>query len=342
MDILSSSKKEISLLVPTVFTEMDSARDCFSITYDKKGQRIAYSNMRTALFCLEKILYSLRRGVPYPEGEYVAKNPFRIIVSNTQDESLFIKAAQAGFNSVVVSTEKGAELARRWGLQVILKMSSSLFPFAVDYQELLQREIAAKIPFDALFWKSFWLTSDCKADLLKHAKLKSEIYLEELLTLEKIAPLFYLVSEKNSALLGGPRTQVIAAAEIISSLDVEVPLFKPIQGYTIQAEKPWEEGSYYACNMHSYGAALFGLKTVEEASWEWLSLYRPEISKKQQPLLSLLEGLVEKKRTMLLLKQEEHKLHLDALQAEKKIASYHLSLCKGTFVPEIERFLDSC
>lgn len=354
MDPLKSGKQRISSYGPAVFTEIGGKKDFFSVAYDKQSLLIRYSNLQSALFAFEQIESSLKKGISYPEGEYVALVPTRALIPTVVDEALIIQAIKAGFNAVVVENEESTLLAKKWGLKAILKAGNFLnaLPFDPDYKEKLKHFIRELPTFDSLYWESPYFALDCKSHLLEHAKLKVELLLEELAALEALSSVFYVIPEKYTLLEqhAGPNTHLVVSSDIARGLNEAVPLIlrDKFNSSFISIEGAWEEGSYYACHVQAAGAALFGVATFEESGWDWLSVHRPEISKNDRPLLDALARLVDRKQRIKNVVPDELKMVQDVLSAEMKLFTHQLlqwqksqdPYRKGKFIHEVECFLD--
>lgn len=307
------------------------------------------------------------------------ENAWRVIYPDQLelDDTFFKQAKEWGYNALVV--ESGSTLANQYGFKVILKVNFDeiIYPFDEGYKERIQNFIQNLDSCDAVLWHSPYFSLDCREHLLEHSKLKIELLLEELQTLESLTPLFYSipygVPTKHFTQLEtatGPNTFLVFSGEspylrvrleksipIIEGLCEEVPLvlsetgrllndLKP--GAFIKIDRSIDVGSYAECHLEAASKAISG-QSFEESAWSWLKRHRPEIGEERH-LFRALAGFAEKTQffkaiqTGATIPIEELKMHCDSLAAEMKLFYYHLnqkSLQEGKFFSEINNYLSA-
>lgn len=283
------------------------------------------------------------------------------------------------------SQEDVAVLAKEMGIKVLLKVEfpkdyCSILPFDEDYAGMIDQFISnLRFSCDAFYWESPYFKHDSKAYLLEKFKLKHELYLEEIKKLEKHATVFYVFSGDNAKhcmlldQVAGPNTYIVCPFSLIDDqmrslpsiegMKDSLPLIycennrrifqKLAQGVIIRVEGLWEEGSYYSCHMIAAGSALFGLSTFEESGISWFKHHRKEIKvDEERHLMTTLARFSAKQRYFenvkngqLLKPQDELKMQVEGLAAEKKLLQYHLQQAQknqgeGLFFSEIEAYLE--
>ena len=293
------------------------------------------------------------------------------------DESFLKQAQEWGYNAIVL--ENASALAKDYGFKVILKVNfnDAIFPFENNYKKRMKNFIDSLEPADALFWHSPYFERDCRKHLLEHSKLKVELLLEELQTLESVTPLFYSIPNglltKHFTQLEdstGPHSFLVFAQEspywsirsekslpILEGLCEEVPLLLSETGRLLQNLKPgafilvdrlMTEISYAACHLEAASNALAGSITFEGWSREWLKRHRPEIGDERH-LFRALAGFAEKAQVFKAIQAgapiglDELKMQVDSLTVEMKLFYYHLNqknLSIGKFYSEVTSYLE--
>lgn len=294
------------------------------------------------------------------------------------DEAFFKQAREWGYNAIVL--ENPSSLAKQYGFKVVLKVNFdlSVFPFDKDYKEEVKNFIDELGPCDALFWHSPYFDLDCREHLLEHSKLKVELLLEELLTIESFVPLFYYVPAgiltKQFTHLEectGPKSFLVFEQEspyfatrkekslpIIEGLCEEVPLLLSETGRLVQnikpgafirVDRPIVEESYAACHLEAAALAISGSTTFEACGRDWLKRHRPEVGDERH-LFRALAGFAEKTQFFKAIQSgafvplEELKMHIDGLAVEMKLFHYHINqknLSLGKFFSEVTSYLEA-
>jgi hypothetical protein len=379
MDILNRKlyewEKKISSLYLTEFIEAASLpKDSFSVQYSKGTLQIRYSHLPSALFAAKKTFESFSLGLPFPKGEYKAKNTWRVIDPTCLIDELFLlKLIEEGFNAIILNPDQEdvAVLAKEMGVKVLLRVEfpkdyCKILPFDESYPEMLQQFISnLRFSYDALYWQSPYFEHAFKGYLLEKFKLKAELHLEEIKRLENLATVFYMLRDTKhiSALEQHAGPHIYIGLPTIDGMDACVPLIycennrrtfqKLTHGAIISVEEPWEEGSYYSCHMIAAASALWGLSSFEESGLNWFKLYRRELKiDEERHLLTTIARFSSKysyfediKNGRLKKPSDEIKMQVEGLAAEKKLLEYHLQQAQknqdeGYFFSEIETYLE--
>lgn len=347
---LEEWKERLGEKLPVTWIEKPLKYDYFSLSWEKLGLVLRYSNPRSALFAAEKVFQSLLLKKRMPSGEYPAQSHWRIFFP---DSEVIEKIVGAGGNAVVLNEDQEAiaDLAKSFKLKVFLK-SKKVFddlPFSSTYSSSVE-SFFGNIPkwADGLYWESPLFEKDCKTHLLETAKLKLELHLEEVKHIERSMPLFYVMKEGLSpnqlerfTAYIGPDTFLVGndfgekALPILSGLNQKAPLFLSEtssclkNGAIIQLEGGWNNEGYLACHVEALGSALWGLQSLEESVWHWLILSYPEIDRHRDRELLMLFSRLGKHASYLQCRQQkrdaEDKFYIDTIKAEMALFEYQLS-----------------
>lgn len=326
-------KKEIA---PVRLVEMEAAGELFSIEEDKHGKKIAYSHFNTAFFA----------GKSYqklPFGKYAPKMTTRILFPEgfSLDEAFFMQAIESGYNWIIAGNSEIAKIAKSFNLNVLQKSSfNEDLPFTPSYKENLHQSLAKTKweEADAFFWQSAIIKSDHRQHLLKHAKLRHELFLEELACLESFGQVFYCIEGKEPLFRRhkAPNTVLVLPNDIIDLTNI--PHFSTKTAPIVRLSEPWIKGSFLDCYLQSHGKSLFGLSTFEEAVVDWLFACRPEFTSQDRLLLCYLKDL-DSFLSMPPLTSDELKIHVEKVAADIKLIEYFISKRRGPLFSEISTYL---
>lgn len=361
-------KEKLSQQAPLEVYQHLQADDYYTLEKNRQGHSVLHANTITALYALHQIYLGV-------EINGRARAVWRVLIPKEVDDAFFEQAVLLGFNTVVLNSSDWVLAAKSWGLKVILEASwpkelPLLSPFKSSYNEALNKIITSykqKAPFDALLWKSPFLYRDMREELNQHAKLKIELFLEEISALESLAPLFYHLPSQfrytqELKRFAGPQTWLVASdpenymsdsLPLIKGHEQESPLLidetirrllLPASGAFLQVSSPIITGSFVQANLYGCSQALWSGAPPDKSFEIWASTYRPELNipSNRSFLNQMMNYLPKMKYLETSTNVEELKMHVDIWMAEWKLFEKSIEKLRKTeqIHPQQKRFID--
>ena len=200
-------QEDIKKYIPITFERQNAPRDYFLIKEKRECSHLIYSSTCTGIYSAR----TLKNCLSLQEDLFmdrVASKPWRVIIPQgvDVDHSFLMPISERGFNSVVLSPDQELAISRAkdYELKVILKPVipdeiKALSPFERGYEERVFQligELQKQVPsYEGIYWESIYFTHPCSQQLLRHSKLRIELFIKELEILEKMTPLFYAFPE---------------------------------------------------------------------------------------------------------------------------------------------------
>lgn len=203
---LKDAARVFASIFPLELAELDGRGDFFKVDEREERIQLAYTNLRSAIHGVMRLSEAWHLQDLSIFRPHQAKVSWRILMPTFTpvDPQFFEHAIEEGYNSVIL--DEGDFLSIRealaWDLKVILRLRlpaclHELTPFDGVYRERLTqffKELREKCPsFHAIYWESSYYGKEMRGHLLKHGKLRSELYLAELAELERLSPLFIAI-----------------------------------------------------------------------------------------------------------------------------------------------------